>query len=320
MSDPLLPPTLCGGSAAGELACAVVVTYNRPALLRACLLAIQAQARAVDTLLVVDNASTDGTRAMLRAEFPGATVLALAANGGGAGGFHAGMKWAYAQGYDWLWVMDDDARPAPDCLARLLAQARPDRVLVPIQQATAEGGLYGISAWRHAADVDIEVTAEVVAQGRSVSGDFVFRFVGPLIAREVVAQIGLPNKDFFIWWDDIEYALRIQRRTQLEIVAVPDARIFHLADFKGESREAFFLGRRSLRNPPPIWKTYYGARNHCYLVIRTRRDPRDILWYLLVHLKLLLGELAFEPDRWERAKMHLLGIFDGALGRLGKRV
>ncbi len=309
-----------GGSVPAGRVCAIVVTYNRAGLLRACLLALEAQTRAVDAVLVVDNASTDGTRGLVRGEFPGATVLALAANGGGAGGFHAGMKWAYGRGYDWLWLMDDDARPAADCLGRLLAHARPDAVLVPVQQATVEGGLYGISAWQHAADVDVEVTADVVAQGRPVSGPFVFRFVGPLIARGVVSAVGLPNKDFFIWFDDIEYALRIQRQAGLAIVAVPDARIFHLPGFRGELREARFLGRRSVRTPPPIWKTYYGARNHFYVVVRTRRNLWDILRNLLIHLRLIIGELAYEPDRWERARMHLLGLFDGALGRLGKRI
>ena len=300
--------------------CAVVVAYNRAALLRACLIAIRGQTHPPDAVLVVDNASTDGTRALLREEFPGVTVLAMAANGGGAGGFHAGMKWAYGQGYGWLWIMDDDARPAPDCLERLLAHARPNRVLVPVQQASAEGGLYGLSAWRHAADVEVEVTADVVAQGRPVSGDFVFRFVGPLIARGVVDAVGLPNRDFFIWWDDIEYALRIQRRAQLEIVAVPDARIFHLPGFRAELKEARFLGRRSLRTPAPTWKIYYGARNDFYVVVRTRRNLRDLLRNLLIHLRLIIGELAYESDRWERVRMHLLGLFDGALGRLGKRV
>jgi glycosyltransferase involved in cell wall biosynthesis len=59
-SDKYLPPRNA------PRVCAVVVTYNRPALLRECLLALQEQTRTVDEILVVDNASTDDTRAMLK--------------------------------------------------------------------------------------------------------------------------------------------------------------------------------------------------------------------------------------------------------------
>jgi len=293
--------------------CAVVVTYNRPALLRACLLVLQGQTRPVDTVLVVDNASTDGTRAMVRAEFPEATTLAMSANGGGAGGFHAGMKWAYGQGYDWLWLMDDDARPAPDCLAKLWDRRRPASVVVPLQQ-DSDGRTYGIGRWRGR---EVEATSEVVAAERPTVGPYVFRFVGPLVARGVVAAVGLPNKDFFIWFDDIEYSLRIHRLPGAQIIVVPDAVIMH--DFGGVYREARFLWRRSVRNQQPAWKTYYGARNHLYTVTRTRRSPREILLFLIGNAKLLLGELAYEPDRWVRVRTHLAGIRDGALGRLGKR-
>jgi len=299
---------------AGGRVCAVVVAYNRAALLRECLAALGAQTRAVDTILVVDNASTDGTRGLVRGEFPGATVLGMAANGGGAGGFHAGMKWAHAQGHEWLWLMDDDARPAADCLGRLLAHARPNAVLVPVQQDTA-GRFYAIAEWR---GWEVDVTAEVMARGEAVGGPFVFRFVGPLIAREVVAQVGFPNKDFFIWFDDLAYALRIRHRTTAAIVVVPDALVYH--DFGADPKEFSFLGRTSLRRDYAAWKLYYGARNYLYVLLRERRDIRELALYFRQQFRHLVGDLIYEHDRWERARMRLLGMLDGAIGRLGKRV
>ena len=300
--------------------CAIVVTYNRRVPLRAGLLALGAQTRPPDALLVVDNASDDGTRALLRAEFPGATVLALAANGGGAGGFHAGMRWAYGRGFEWLWVMDDDARPAPDCLEKLLAHAPPGGVAIPVQQDSG-GRRYGIAVWR---GQEVDVTAGVVAKQPPVYGDFLFRFVGPLIAREIVARVGLPNKDFFIWFDDLEYALRIhgqpkiEGQAEMETVAVPDARFFH--DFGGKYREARLLWRRSVRNQQPAWKLYYGARNHLYTLIRGRHDHRELLTFLRGEVRFIIGEMLYEPDRWERVRMRLLGYRDGVIGRLGKRI
>ncbi len=297
-----------------ERVCAIVATYNRAGLLRACLAALGAQTRAPDAILVVDNASTDGTRALLRAEFPEATVLALVTNQGGAGGFHHGMKWAYGRGFDWLWVMDDDARPAPDCLARLLAHRPPGGVAIPVQRDSS-GRVYGLAVWRGR---EVEVTAEVVARQSPAHGDFLFRFVGPLIAREVVARIGLPNKEFFIWFDDLEYALRLAGQAGLATIAVPDAVIFH--DFGTPAREVRFLGRPSLRGAQAPWKLYYGARNTVYTLTRTRRAPWECLTYALTQARHLVGDVMYEPDRWLRAGMRLRGLRDGLAGRLGKRV
>ncbi len=299
---------------AGGRVCAVVVAYNRAGLLRECLAALGAQTRAVDTILVVDNASTDGTRGLVRAEFPGATVLGMAANGGGAGGFHAGMRWAYKEGYEWLWLMDDDARPAADCLGRLLAHARPNAVLVPVQQDN-NGWFYGITEWKHR---EIEVTTDLIERGEPVSGKFVFRFVGPLIAREVVAQVGLPNKDFFIWFDDTEYALRIQSSSTVESVVVPDALIYH--HFGGELREVSFLGRRGTHTSHSAWKEYYGARNYLYTIIWVRRQPQEVFRFCLRQTRYSIRDIIYEPDRWLRVRMRLLGMLDGAIGRLGKRI
>lgn len=297
-----------------ERVCAVVVTYNRRAVLRACLLALRAQIRPPDQVLVVDNASTDGTREMVRADFPEATLLALARNGGGAGGFHHGMRWAYRQGFDWLWIMDDDGRPAPDCLAQLLQHGQPNRILVPLQQDST-GRRYGFFAWRGRS---VDVTAEIVARGETVGGDFVFAFVGPLISREVVARVGLPNAEYFIWFDDHEYALRARSKGEAEIIAVPEAIFFH--DYGGPAKEVRFLWKRSLRSRQPAWKTYYETRNQLHTFTRTRRKPAELLYYFSYQLRPFVGDLLYEPDRWERARMRLLGVRDGALGRLGKRV
>ena len=93
--------------------CAVVVTYNRKELLRQCLHSVLQQTRPLDCILVVDNASTDGTLDLLNAEFSNVEQLKLPTNTGGAGGFKAGMQWAYCKGYEWVWVMDDDIEVLP---------------------------------------------------------------------------------------------------------------------------------------------------------------------------------------------------------------
>ena len=102
-----------------ETVAVVVVTYNRADLLVGMLDGLAAQTRRPDAVIVIDNASTDHTRAVLDAPRPTCrcTSPRPRRNLGGAGGFHLGVRAAYDAGCDRVWLMDDDVVPAPDCLA-----------------------------------------------------------------------------------------------------------------------------------------------------------------------------------------------------------
>ena len=129
----------------GRRIVAVVVTYNRLALLQRLVTRLTAVPQ-LDEVLVVDNASTDGTGSWL--EDAPVSSRTLPTNSGGAGGFHEGLAWAVERGADLVWLMDDDGLPDEDCLARLLEHADldfwgpvvvdegdPDRLVFPIRLA-----------------------------------------------------------------------------------------------------------------------------------------------------------------------------------------
>lgn len=189
---------------------AVVVTYNRREMLRRCLSAIAAQRRAPDRILVVDNASTDGTREMLEREYAAVDLLALPVNEGGAGGFHEGMKRAHADAAEWMWLMDDDTIPEPDALAELFdARERLDHEAAPTILASRV-------IWRdgmmHPMNMPIferrrmeRVIAGVEHGVMPIRGA---TFVSLLVHRGAVDRYGLPFKHFFLWADDIEYTTR----------------------------------------------------------------------------------------------------------------
>jgi rhamnopyranosyl-N-acetylglucosaminyl-diphospho-decaprenol beta-1,3/1,4-galactofuranosyltransferase len=103
---------------------AVVVTYNRKELLAECLDGLFRQTRPVDRILLIDNASTDGTQEFLRQrgylDASAVEYVRLPANTGGAGGFREGMRRAYASDAEWIWLMDDDVEPVPDALETML--------------------------------------------------------------------------------------------------------------------------------------------------------------------------------------------------------
>ena len=103
---------------------AVVVAFNRRELLLEALAALGEQSRPVDAVVVVDNASDDGSGEAVREGFPLVDLVTLERNTGGAGGFAVGMAHAL-QSHDpsWLWLMDDDTIPTPTALAELVDAA-----------------------------------------------------------------------------------------------------------------------------------------------------------------------------------------------------
>ena len=108
----------------------IVVTFNRRILLKQCLDSLAQQSLTPESIIVVNNASTDGTAEDLdrwmKAEPAQRMVWHLPTNTGGSGGFTRGLKEACAMGAKYLWVMDDDSQPSRDCLEKLVTTAQAD--------------------------------------------------------------------------------------------------------------------------------------------------------------------------------------------------
>lgn len=188
------------------------MTHDRRRLLVESLAAVQAQTHPVDHLLVVDNASSDGTGQLLRTEFPEVEVLTLSSNQGGAGGFHAGVAHAHAAGFEWIWLMDDDTLPAPGCLEALLAA---ERRLRPASAALLSSKVVWIDGRLHPMNYPgFERTRTDRVVAASEVGIMPLRtatFVSLLVNRGAVERHGLPLRRYFLWSDDIEYTSRILR-------------------------------------------------------------------------------------------------------------
>ncbi len=192
---------------------AVIVTYNRRELLLEALAAVLAQQRSPDAVIVVDNASTDGTAAAVRARFPTARLAELGANYGGAGGFAYGMARALADGADLIWVMDDDTIPESGALAALLAarQAYPGRApaIVASTVLWTDGRPHPMNTPRARPMAAAAERTAAASCGcvpiRSAS------FVSVLVDAAQCRRRGLPRADFFLWNDDFEFTTRLLR-------------------------------------------------------------------------------------------------------------
>jgi rhamnopyranosyl-N-acetylglucosaminyl-diphospho-decaprenol beta-1,3/1,4-galactofuranosyltransferase len=192
---------------------AVVVTWNRRDLLLEALAAVCTQSRPPDTVIVIDNASTDGTSAAVRSSFPGVQLARLGINYGGAGGFAYGMALALADGADLIWIMDDDTVPAPGALLALLAArdgypGRPPALVASRVQWT-DGRAHPMNTPRPKPFATAAERRAAAAAGcipiRSAS------FVSILVEAAECRERGLPQADFFLWNDDFEFTIRLLR-------------------------------------------------------------------------------------------------------------
>jgi rhamnopyranosyl-N-acetylglucosaminyl-diphospho-decaprenol beta-1,3/1,4-galactofuranosyltransferase len=254
-----------------ESVAVVVVTFNRADLLAHMLDGLAAQSRPADAIFVVDNASTDHTRRVLEEEVlaarPGLPLQVTHAeeNLGGAGGFHLGVRLAYAAGHDRIWLMDDDVVPAPDCLATLLARDEP--CLMSVRQDT-----HGRLVEKAATRFDLANPLAIRPKTRMVETEYGERgrmpelvelqnvaFEGFMVRRDVVEAIGLPDPSYFIFYDDVDYAIRA-RRAGFRIWAVRDAVLVRQLDF---DQQHDLSG----------WKGYYMYRNLFVVHLRYGENP-----------------------------------------------
>jgi len=240
-----------------ESVAVVIVTFNRADLLTGMLDGLAAQTRRPDAVFVIDNASTDHTREVLEAraklrDIP-LELTHSSDNLGGAGGFSLGVRQAYAAGHDRIWLVDDDVVPAPDCLEVLMA-------LDEDCLAAVREDMSGALVEKAAVDFDLRSPLTIRPKRASVDDRYADRasmpprvelqnvsFEGFLFRRRVVDRIGLPDASYFIFYDDVDYAVRA-RRAGFRIWGIRDAVLVRQLDF--DQQHAL-----------DTWKGFYMYRN-----------------------------------------------------------
>ena len=276
-----------------ETVAVVVVTHNRADLLGGMLDGLAAQTHAPDAVVVVDNGSTDHTsevlaRATERTDLP--VEVITQDNVGGAGGFHRGVRAAYDRGFDRVWLMDDDVVPAPGCLAALMAVD--EDCLIAVRE-----DLSGALAEKAATEFDLRNPLAIRPKRSTVDSTYADRasmpalvevenvaFEGFMVRRAVIEDIGFPDPAFFIFYDDVDFAVRA-RRSGRHVWAVRDAVLVRQLDF---NQQHDLSG----------WKGFYMYRN--LFVVHLRHGEN-----LLVRLKpwlITLAVVLLSPVRGGRAE------------------
>ncbi|MBR1633766.1 MAG: glycosyltransferase family 2 protein [Lachnospiraceae bacterium] len=261
---------------------AVVVTYNRKAILKKNIKCLLAQSYPCD-VYIIDNASTDGTAEMVQSITEQRIYyFNTGANLGGAGGFEYGVRKAVLDGYDYVWIMDDDTLPDSEALAEFF---KADKAL-----NGKWGALSGAPYW---------TDGSICKANRQKKTLFTFvrnaeyktkkaikvtmaSFVSLFVKAEVIKELGLPIGEYFIWTDDYEYTGRISKKYPLYVI--PSSRVIHAMK---ENKKINFAKEL----PERIDRYQYVYRNdvHCYRQFGMKGASYLIIKYFYTMFNVLLN-------------------------------
>jgi rhamnopyranosyl-N-acetylglucosaminyl-diphospho-decaprenol beta-1,3/1,4-galactofuranosyltransferase len=252
-------------------------TWNDAAVIEQLLDALQRQTRPADAILIVDNASTDGT--LDRAFSEAVTVIRNRENLGPSGAVRIGLAHALEQRFDWTWVLDADSVPEPDALEKLLAffDYLPD-----IQQER----VCFLNALPLTAKGEVKEQPISLAGGRmrplplDMARDFtecdLALWSGSLYRMSAVARIGLPSDDYVTAYGELEYGYRALQLGLISCI-VHNCVIHHdVGRSPGAEQRLHRFGpiRLRLYEVSPA-RCYYSVRNMIYFWVYQYK-PRSI--------------------------------------------
>ncbi|RQP10922.1 MAG: glycosyltransferase [Microbacteriaceae bacterium] len=283
---------------------AVVVTYNRLEKLRTVLASIDAQSARPEWIVVVDNASTDGTGAWLEEvrEQYRLDIVTSPTNTGGAGGFALGMQRGYDLGADAVWIMDDDCYPGERSLELLDAG---------LSAASRELGYEVPFACSVVTFTDGEICemnnptptwdwARLWAKGQRSVLVSSCSFVSVLVPRGSLERHGLPYAEYFIWFDDQEYTLRLSRADGAGVQVLDSVVVHDMGDNKGVNFSHITEAN--------AWKFAYGIRNEASYQLHHRGFASWLMFAARVLVLMHRGGVAW------RLRMRMIGRLFAGIG------
>lgn len=293
----------------------LLVTYNRKDKLVEALNALLNQQLQPLRVIVIDNHSTDGTEEFLSQQGlldnPKIVYKKMDKNYGGSGGFYYGIKESMKYtDFDFLSLSDDDAIFNPNFF-RLIADYQKNHPEIKAFSGTVEyeDGTIQIDhrrkVFNHKWFPQLDVPVDRYKDNFEVD---LLSFVGCVISRDILAKIGLPEKDYFIYYDDTEYSLRIKKYTK--IINVSKAIVVHKTPKKNPAKMNLIT-----------WKNYYEMRNS--MLMKSKHSDWKWLtlyfyyYYMKLNFRFIFNSL-YKGQRRKALKTYYYGFKDALKGKKGK--
>lgn len=291
----------------GKKVSAAIVTYNRLDLLKESLGAVLGQTKYLNHVIVINNKSNDGTKEYLSSlKDERLVVFNSEDNLGGAGGFNQAVRlFAEKTDDDYVWLMDDDTIVQPDALEHLVDFVEEHDHVGFVNSQVRWGSLEGNPSWMNV-PAPRGFTWQMYMTPKNPAVEVVnSTFVSVMFSRKMVAMIGLPQKEYFIWGDDMEYTNRIadvdRGYTVLKSIAVHKSKENSMpGDIVKEKDES------------RLWRYDFEFRNR---VLTARRISKHEYMHTVINgFRFDLRFVLFNKNvkfRFTKAKMIIRGIFKG---------
>jgi len=283
-----------------SLVISVILNTNRKNDTLQCLASLLGNSYPNQKTIVLDNHSTDGSVPAICEAYPDVQIIELEQNLGYAGNNNVGIKAALEQGAEWVFVLNEDIILHPECLCHLIGVGEQDPrigILGPLvyhydepQVIQSAGGILG-KYWQ-----SIHLGKDEPDRGQYVQAHCVEWISGCaiLVRRAAIEQAGMLDPNYFIYWEETEWCIRISR-TGWKILNVPSAKIWH----KGVQRDY---------QPKPSF-TYYGTRNHL-LTLAKHKAPLSVWTFTWFQLLRTLTSWSIKP-RWRSKRIHRDAMWRG---------
>ena len=289
----------------------VLVTFNRLADLKKAIHCYEDQTNLMDYLIIVNNASTDGTKEYLESWSENDSkyekiVVHSSSNTGGSGGFYTGLKESLKYDYDYVFLADDDAFADPLMIEKIKSfydMHKDKQNIVGMCTSVINHGKIDCMHRRRVITKFLSIKNVWIPKEEYEKPYFAvdeFSFVGAFIRKDIIEKIGLPCKEYFIYYDDTEYSTRIRKCGN--IFCIPDSKMNH----------------NSVIDNKTSWKDYYVLRNSAdYL--KKHYSKRHYYWYLLVQYVKKCTFLAniYKQRTPAQKRMFKIAIKDSRNNKLG---
>lgn len=295
----------------------LIVTFNRKKKLVNALNSVLNQTLKPEMIILIDNHSTDGTKQLLDElgflDNPIIHYYELDQNYGGSGGYYRGVEAAlkFSNQFEYLSFSDDDAYFDQNFFAKI-SQACEENPSIHAFTGTVKTSAGNIQLLHRRKIINHDTLQDKVLPEEQYNSNFLedmFSFVGSVVDIKLISQIGLPHKDYFIYFDDTEYSLRVREKTQ--ILNVSDAIVTH--DVK--------VSPNSAAASPITWKSYYDLRNS--MLMKRQHSQWPLLnVYFFARFVNISGKVLFQKQyrgiRKRGLYTYLQAYRDGMRNRSGK--
>jgi GT2 family glycosyltransferase len=278
-------------TSAQPLVAVVIVNWNRRQLTLDCLDAVQACGDSVRRIVVVDNASEDGSADALRRRLSSIELLEAGRNLGFAAGNNIAFRMLLSDPPDYVWLLNNDARPTPGALAALVATSEADPRLAAVGSVLV-GPDGTVEAWgsgrvgfltglprHHRAPADRSALDYLVAASL-------------LVRWTALAQVGYFDERYFLYWEDTDLCFRL-REAGWTLGVAPGALVHHQAQASSEFQS-------------PTWDREFTASS----VVFFRRHSRWALLPIVIGSGGRMVRRAFS-GRWANVRAVWQGLARG---------